>query len=106
MDPLNWVPAIPTTTAGYPIVGYTTMLLSSCYANPAAGSAINAFLKLQYGTGSTAYTTIIQNNGFAPLKNTKASKYVTAVENDFLGNTSKYNLNIDNATTCASYPGR
>jgi ABC-type phosphate transport system substrate-binding protein len=104
MNPLNWVPAIPVTTSGYPIVGYTTMLVSSCYASKTAASAINAFLVAQYGT--TAYVTIIKNNGFAPLINTKASPFYTAVYNDFLSNKNGYNLNIENATTCASYKGR
>lgn len=104
MNPLNWVPAIPVTTSGYPIVGYTTMDLSTCYANKTAGTAINAFLTAQYQTAS--YKTIITNNGFAALSNTAASPYVTAVVADFLSNKNGYNLNIDNATTCASYPGR
>lgn len=104
MNPLNWVPAIPQTKAGYPIVGYTTMELSSCYASKTAGSAIVALLTDQYK--ASGYETIITNNGFAALANTAASKYVAAVVNTFLSNTSKYNLNVDNATTCASYPGR
>ena len=104
MNPLNWVPAIPQTNKGYPIVGYTTMDLSTCYASKQAGTAINGFLTAQYN--NTAYTTIIKNNGFVPLPNSGASKYVTAVVNNFLSNTSKHNLNIDNTTTCASYAGR
>ena len=104
MDPLNWVPAIPQANEGYPIVGYTTMDLSTCYASAQAGKAINGFLTAQYQ--NTAYTTIIKNNGFVPLPNSGASKYVAAVVNTFLSNESGRNLNIDNATTCASYPGR
>ena len=104
MDPQNWVPAVPQTTAGYPIVGYTTMDLSTCYANKTAGTAIIKFLTAEYNTAS--FVTIIKNNGFAPLANTAAAPYKTAVLNTFLGNTSGYNLNIDNATTCASYAGR
>jgi ABC-type phosphate transport system substrate-binding protein len=104
MDPLNWVPQIPQTTSGYSIVGYTTMDLSSCYASTTAGSAIVAFLTDQYT--SSPYKTIITNNGFVPLSNSAASAYITAVTNDFLTNKSGYNLNIDNKTLCASYPGR
>jgi ABC-type phosphate transport system substrate-binding protein len=104
MNPMNWVPAIPVTTSGYPIVGYTTMDLSTCYASKTAGTAINAFLTDQYSTAS--YKTIITNNGFAALSNTAASAYVTAVVDIFLSNKDGYNLNIDNATACASFPGR
>jgi hypothetical protein len=103
MDPLNWVPLIPTTTKGYSIVGYTSLEISTCYANKTAGTDLINFLKAE-GTGP--YVTIIKNNGEAPLANTAAAPFGTAVNNDFLSNTSGYNLNIDNATTCASYAGR
>jgi len=104
MDPLNWVPTVPVANAGYPIVGYTTMDLSTCYASKTAAKAIQGFLKDQYSNAS--YKTIIENNGFAPLANTKAVKYVTAVLDTFLSNDSGYKLNIENPTICASYPGR
>jgi ABC-type phosphate transport system substrate-binding protein len=104
MNPMNWVPAIPQPTNGYPIVGYTTMDLSTCYANKAKGTALIKFLTTQYN--GTAYQTIIKNDGFSPLANTAAVKYITSVVNVFLSNTSGYNLNIDNTKTCASYAGR
>jgi ABC-type phosphate transport system substrate-binding protein len=103
-DPLNWIPQIPQTTAGYPIVGYGGLELSSCYASKPAGAAINKFLSNQYK--SAAYQTIIKNNGFVPLINTVAVKYASAVIATFLSNTSGYALNINNATTCATYTGR
>jgi len=104
MDPLNWVPAIPVTKSGYPIVGYTTIELSSCYANKTVGTTIIGFLTDSYK--NSTYTTIIKNNGFVPLTNSGAANFATAVNNIFLTNTSKYNLNIDNTTLCASYAGR
>jgi len=104
MDPQNWVPSIPVTNVGYPIVGYGTWEVSSCYANKTIGTSINNVLTAQYG--NAAYETIIKNNGFAPLVNTAAASFITSVRNVFLSNTSGYNLNIDNATACASYSGR
>jgi ABC-type phosphate transport system substrate-binding protein len=104
MNPLNWVPAIPVTTKGYPIVGYTTIELSSCYANKTAGTDLINFLIDTYK--NSAYTTIITNNGFAPLTNTAAAPFATSIYNIFLTNTANYNLNVDNTTTCASYAGR
>jgi ABC-type phosphate transport system substrate-binding protein len=104
MDPLNWIPTIPQTTNGYTIVGYGTIELSSCYANKTAGSALISFLTDAFK--NSAYTTLIKNNGFSPLTNTAAAPFATSVENVFLGNKSKYNLNIDNTTLCASYAGR
>jgi ABC-type phosphate transport system substrate-binding protein len=102
-DPLKWVPEIPTVTAGYPIVGYTTMVLSSCYANAKIGSSIVGFLTAQYNT--QAYITLIENNGFAPLVNTSASKYIGKVNSDFLTNSSGYGLNINNTKTCSASNG-
>jgi ABC-type phosphate transport system substrate-binding protein len=104
MNPLNWVPAIPQTTSGYPIVGYTTLEISSCYANKTIGTDLINFLTNHYTNAS--YQTIITNNGFAPLSTTGASAFGTAIKNDFLTNTSGYNLNIDNTTKCASVAGR
>jgi ABC-type phosphate transport system substrate-binding protein len=104
-NPLNWVPAIPVTTQGYPIVGYTTLDLSSCYANKTAGKLLIAVLKDIYKKTGT-YSTITTNNGFVPLVNSGATKFYTAVSDDFLGNKSGYGLDIDDATTCASYAGR
>ncbi len=105
MNPLNWVPAIPQTTQGYPIVGYTTMDLSSCYANVKVGKLLIDILKDIYKkTGS--YATITTNGGFVPLANSGAAKFYTAVESTFLSNKAGYALDIDDATTCASYAGR
>jgi len=104
MDPLNWVPTIAVALKGYPIVGYTTMDLSTCYADPAAAKAIELFLKDQYS--NAAYKTIITNNGFVSLVNSGASKYVTAVTNTFLSNNSGYKLNIGNSKVCGHLAGR
>jgi ABC-type phosphate transport system substrate-binding protein len=103
MNPLNWVPAIPVDTKGYPIVGYTTVLASTCYASQARGKLVNLFLTDLYGKYKTS---IVEANGFSPLANTAASKYVTSIKNVFLTNTSGYDLDIDDATTCAGLPGR
>ena len=104
MDPLNWVPTIAVALKGYPIVGYTTMDLSSCYADAAAAKAIELFLKDQYT--STAYKNIIEANGFVPLVNSGAAKYATAVENTFLSNNVGYKLNINNSKLCKGLAGR
>jgi ABC-type phosphate transport system substrate-binding protein len=103
MDPLNWVPLIPVTTKGYSIVGYTSLEISTCYANKTAGTDLINFLTAE---DSNPYETIIRDNGEAPLANTTAAPFGAAITSDFLSNTSGYNLNIDNATVCASYPGR
>jgi phosphate transport system substrate-binding protein len=103
-NPLNWVPAIPVANKGYPIVGYTTMDLSSCYASPTAGKLVITMLKdILKKTG--AYAANVTNDGFVPLANSGAAKFYTAVSNDFLSNKSGDNLNID-GSECAGLTGR
>ncbi len=104
-NPLNWVPAVPQTSTGYSLVGYNTLDASSCYANKTAGKLLISFLKdVLKKTGPYATTTT--NNGFVPLSNSGAAKFFTAVNNTFLSNKSGYNLDIDDATTCAGLVGR
>jgi ABC-type phosphate transport system substrate-binding protein len=104
-NPLNWVPAVPQTTEGYSLVGYNTLDASSCYANTSAGKLLVDFLK-DVLKKSGSYATVTTNNGFVPLSNSGAAKFFTAVSDTFLSNKSGYNLDIDDATTCASYAGR
>jgi ABC-type phosphate transport system substrate-binding protein len=103
-NPLNWVPLIPDTKAGYSIVGYTSWVVSTCYANAAAATGIKTFLNDHFSIAS--YKTAITNNGNVPLVNSPAAKFVTAIKNDFLTNNSKFNLNIQNKTVCTGKPGR
>lgn len=104
-NPLNWVPLIPTTTSGYPIVGYTTVDLSSCYSAAARGTLLINFMT---ATASTAYNTVATNNGFAPLSGiTGGSSFVSAIAGTFLSNSAGYTnpLNID-GTECSGLTGR
>jgi ABC-type phosphate transport system substrate-binding protein len=103
-NPLNWIPSIPTTTSGYSIVGYTTWEVSTCYAHPDVKSGLIKFLKDEFH--NTMFKTIAENNGFVPVANSAASRYVTAIDNDFLSNASHFNLNIGNTTACNGKPGR
>ncbi len=108
MNPTNWVPNIPVVTAGYPIVGYTTIDIATCYHNapnlPSKSGVLVNLMNLSYSNAS--YQTIIKDNGFAPLVNTAAAPYINAVTNTFLNNVNGYNLNLQNATTCAGLAGR
>ncbi len=101
---LLWIPTVPQTNKGYSIVGYSTWEVSSCYASKTVGTNIIDFLKDEYSVKT--YQTIIKNYGYAPLSNTAAAPYVTAVTNTFLNNKNGYNLNIDNATLCKGLAGR
>jgi phosphate transport system substrate-binding protein len=107
-DPLNWIPLVPQTTEGYSIVGYTTLDLSTCYSatnSPNVAAQLIKYLKDIYKS-SGPYYTIITNNGFVPLPNTKAAPFVKAIQSDFLSNKSLYNLDINDTTVCGSIAGR
>ncbi len=104
-NPLNWVPLIPTTTSGYPIVGYTTVDLSSCYSAAARGTLLINFIT---ATVSSADDTIATNNGFVPLNDiTGTASYVAPIAATFLSNSAGYTnpLNID-GTECSGLTGR
>jgi ABC-type phosphate transport system substrate-binding protein len=101
---LLWIPTLPQTNKGYSIVGYSTWEVSSCYASATVGTNIINFLNDEYAVKT--YQTIIKNYGYAPLSNTAAAPYITAVTNTFLNNKNGYNLNIDNATLCSGLAGR
>jgi hypothetical protein len=103
-NPLKWVPVVPLVTTGYPIVGYGTFDLAQCYQNKSISNALIDFFKSHYSTAG--YLSIEANNGLVPLSKTKATKFVTAVVDDILGNKSNWNTNIGNATACAGLAGR
>jgi len=96
---LNWVPALPTPAAGYPIVGFTNWLLPTCFQTAAVGTTINAFLTNHH---SGLYASQITAGGFTA----DPTAFTTAIKADFLSNSSGFNLNINNATACAGHTGR
>lgn len=99
----NWVPEIAMPAKGYPIMGYTNWLVAQCYANKTDASSIVGFLTKHY---SGSYATLLNNNGFVPLIGGIASGYGDAINKAFLTNSSKLNLNIENATACKGITGR
>jgi phosphate transport system substrate-binding protein len=103
MNPLNWVPSIPITSQGYPIVGYTTWDLSSCYRSNPGASSLRKFLRFNYT--SLTYREQIINNGFAPIPNTAAAPFVKSIQDVFIGNASDYKLSINNAVLCDQFNG-
>jgi ABC-type phosphate transport system substrate-binding protein len=103
-DPTQWVPAVPKPSAGYPIVGFTNLLVSQCYQVANVTSGIKAFLQDQYNN-TTTFATDISNNGFVQVPNLLSATYVTAIDNTFLNNTTGYNLNIGNSTICKNGTG-
>lgn len=99
-NPTSWIPVIQTTSAGYPMVGYTAFDFAQCYHNPKIAAGILAFLEVHYGTGSARTTQI--DSGFAQVE----SSFVTAINQNILANTGAWNDNIENLTACAGLLGR
>ncbi len=97
-NPSAYVPLIQTTKSGYPVVGYTTFDYAQCYTNASIGASIIKYTTDHYAVA--AYKTDETNNGFIPLPLTKAASFYTVIKANILGNSSKNNLNIDNATAC------
>ncbi|WP_144631031.1 substrate-binding domain-containing protein [Bordetella genomosp. 13] len=94
-----WAPNFGVPTSGYPIVGFTTLVVNQCYSGTDANgtqAAIVAFLTKLYTT--TDHDAAINADNFVPL----SSSWKTAVTNTFLNNTSGRGLNIGNATVCNS----
>lgn len=108
-NPNAWVPVLPVTTAGYPIVGYTIGLFAQCYADPKVSAAVTRFLNLHYNNAT--YKTIQTNNGFVPLANaSKQAAFLTLIKNKVLANNSGgtgiWNFDIGNSSVCGPLAGR
>ncbi|WP_411379863.1 substrate-binding domain-containing protein [Pseudomonas sp. MPB26] len=87
------VVAYPTT--GYPILGFTNLIFSQCYADATQTSQVRAFFTRHYGSNAlTNNDAAIRNNRFVPLPAT----WKTAVRDNFLTATS--NLSIGKADVC------
>ncbi|PMS21649.1 phosphate ABC transporter substrate-binding protein [Trinickia dabaoshanensis] len=91
----NWVPNSGTPASGYPVSGTSEILVSQCYATSGVTTAVHDFLSNHYTSAS--FASIVHGNGF----DTVPSNFLTAIQADFLSNTSGYNLDIGNATVCA-----
>ncbi|CAI8829085.1 Phosphate-binding protein [Pseudomonas marginalis] len=86
----------PYPTSGYPILGFTNLIFSQCYADPVQTSQVRDFLTRHYGVRVTANNdTVIAANAFVPLPpNWKAiirASFLTASNALSIGNTNVCN---------------
>jgi phosphate transport system substrate-binding protein len=108
-DQTQWVPAVPNPSTGYPVVGYTTWEVASCYASASTGAAVVAFLKNLYNATDTApgptVFAQINNRGFVPVSGSSGTAPVLAgslaadIVNTFLSGTGS--LAINTTTACS-----
>jgi ABC-type phosphate transport system substrate-binding protein len=108
----QWVPAVPNPGSGYPIVGFTTFEVSSCYQDASTGAGVVAFLQQLYnasGSASSAVVSAEAQNGFATVSGAStnaaptAGSLAAAIVSTFL--TSTGSLAIDNSG-CPATGGR
>lgn len=102
-NPRNWVPVFGTDPSantaypavGYPIIGFTNLVFSQCYADPTETANVRAFFSRHYGAAlANNNDTAIAANRFIPMSAT----WKTAVRNNFV--TASSALSIGNTSVC------
>ena len=93
-DGTQYVPTQPDPTAGYPIVGYTTMILPTCFIDNNVVNGIFEFLGLIYGEAD--YISLIQQQGFVQLP----TALVGLISANILNNNNGFNIDIQDANIC------
>jgi ABC-type phosphate transport system substrate-binding protein len=88
------IPAVTDPSTGYPIVGYTTWDVATCYSNSTIASELTTFLNDHY---NDSFDDTIENNGFTPVSSAVYSSATTLVASIAAGHAS--------GTACASLAG-
>ncbi|WP_246792188.1 PstS family phosphate ABC transporter substrate-binding protein [Burkholderia perseverans] len=94
-NPLNWVPASGTPTAGYPVSGTSQVIVSQCYKDPNVTLAIAVFLATHYT--NSGFVQFIHGNGFDMVP----ASYRSAIMDNFIGSGNQFQLNIGNSNVCS-----
>lgn len=105
-DQTKWVPIIPNPSKGYPIVGFTNLVVAQCYdTTKQAGANLINFLGRHYAGN---YDNLLNNNGFVTLKSAGLTSFVTAIQTTLLADTGakKLFLAMNNGTGCKGVVGR
>ena len=103
-NPDNWVPVFAATasgpatfaypSSGYPILGFTNLIFSQCYADATQTTQVRGFFARHYGAFGNN-DTAISNNRFVPLpanwKKAVRDTFATASNAQGIGNTSVCN---------------
>jgi hypothetical protein len=95
---IDYVPAMPNPTVGYPIVGYSTWIMPTCYttANDNVVNGIYEFFALIYSDPD--YISLIQQRGFVQLP----AAVVTILNYNIFYNNNGYDIDLDDANICQS----
>ncbi|SDU91995.1 phosphate ABC transporter substrate-binding protein, PhoT family [Pseudomonas mucidolens] len=86
---------VPYPTTGYPILGFTNLIFSQCYADAGQTSQVRTFFTRHYGSSAlTNNDNAIRNNRFVPLP----ANWKTAIRDTFL--TATNGLSIGKSDVC------
>lgn len=96
-DAYNWGVTFPDPQAGYPIAGFTFIIASQCYSDPANGASINDFFDKHY---SGNFASEVSAHDLIPL----AANWNTAIHDRFAKATAATSIN--HATVCGAFTGR
>ncbi len=100
-DPNSFIPVAANPSAGYPIVGYTTLWAAQCYADPNVATAIKGFIQALYRNAPTR--SLEQQSGFTPLP----TNLVSTVSNTYLtAAAGASTINGTGVAGCAGIAGR
>jgi phosphate transport system substrate-binding protein len=104
-DPSKYVPVVANPATGYPIVGYTVVVMPTCFSDINVASTMLGFLNALYTIPD--YIGLVQQNGFASLP----SNLLTPISQNILNHNPATSVDIENADVCvanggATYAGR
>ncbi len=100
---LLWVPQIAMPAHGYPIMGYTNLLVAQCYKSTTVANGIKSMITEDL---SAASKTLLNNNGFQATIGGTASGWGKAILNAFVSNSVGLDLDVGDKKVCAAYTGR
>lgn len=95
-DPEKWVPVFTNPADGYPIAGYTNLVIGQCYRDSNVTTALRGYLARQYSPGTAGLNdAAIRAHGFIPLtqvwRDAIRNNLVLASADNGLGNTTDCN---------------
>jgi len=99
----NWAPQISTPAKGYPIINMSLLFVPQCFASQTVADAI---IQVITNNINHVYDNALISSGFYPAQSGGENTWGGAVFRTFVGNYYNLNLNINNATACASVTKR
>jgi ABC-type phosphate transport system substrate-binding protein len=89
-----YVPTSPNPSVGYPIVGYTTLIMPACYQDLGVVEGVYDFLNALYSNFDVI--SLLQGQGFVQL----SGQLLTNINDNILNDNNNFHLQIENPTIC------